>query len=186
VSFLNNYFVVQAYSLGDNPSSWIDIHSPIQVISGEPFKSQDYMAVTPSWAVYGAEEGGFDPDQSRFKKERRHGTAALKGWSSWEDMGLLLPKTDLCYFFVDARISEARILECWASKVVYFCLSFSWCSDDGANLRFLKTSEHRSCWRMSLLYGTAGGLACWCVGPIAVEPACMLVRESPSMQHSAA
>ena len=37
------------------------------------------MAVTPSWAVYGAEEGGFDPDQSRFKKERRHGTAAVKG-----------------------------------------------------------------------------------------------------------
>ena len=88
VSFLNNYFVTQAYILADNPSSWLDIHSPIQMISGKPFKSQDYMAVTPSWAVYGAEEGGFDPDQSRFKKERRHGTAAVKGWSSWGDMGI--------------------------------------------------------------------------------------------------
>jgi tRNA wybutosine-synthesizing protein 1 len=34
--------------------------------------------MTPSWAVYGAEEGGFDPEQSRFKKERRHRAAALK------------------------------------------------------------------------------------------------------------
>lgn len=52
--------------------------SPMQVTSGKPFRSQDYMALTPSWAVYGAEEGGFDPDQSRYKKERRHGAAALK------------------------------------------------------------------------------------------------------------
>jgi len=35
------------------------------------------MAITPSWAVYGAEEGGLDPDQSRYK-ERRHGAAAIK------------------------------------------------------------------------------------------------------------
>eukprot|EP01018_Ginkgo_biloba_P001341 Gb_10146 [translate_table: standard] len=43
------------------------------VASGEPFNSKDYMAPTPSWAVYGAAEGGFDPEQARFKKERRHG-----------------------------------------------------------------------------------------------------------------
>lgn len=30
------------------------------------------MAETPSWAVYGAEEGGFDPEQLRYKKERHH------------------------------------------------------------------------------------------------------------------
>lgn len=40
--------------------------------SRKPFGSVDYMAATPSWAVYGAEEGGFDPGQSRYKKERRH------------------------------------------------------------------------------------------------------------------
>ena len=33
------------------------------------------MAVTPSWSVYGATEGGFDPNETRVKKERRHGSA---------------------------------------------------------------------------------------------------------------
>jgi tRNA wybutosine-synthesizing protein 1 len=47
-------------------------------MSGKPFKSRDYMAMTPSWAVYGADEGGFDPDQARFKKERsQHSKANL-------------------------------------------------------------------------------------------------------------
>ncbi|KAK6938819.1 tRNA wybutosine-synthesis [Dillenia turbinata] len=44
----------------------------MQVASGKPFNSQDYMAATSSWAVYGAEEGGFDPDQARYRKERHH------------------------------------------------------------------------------------------------------------------
>lgn len=47
-------------------------HFELKVAAGEPFSSKDYMASTPSWAVYGAEEGGFDPEQSRFKKERHH------------------------------------------------------------------------------------------------------------------
>ncbi|CAL5383579.1 unnamed protein product [Camellia sinensis] len=42
------------------------------VASGKPFDSNDYMAASPSWAVYGAEEGGFDPGQSRYRKERHH------------------------------------------------------------------------------------------------------------------
>ena len=46
----------------------------MQVASGKPFDSKDYMAATPSWAVYGADEGGFDPDQSRYRKERHHKT----------------------------------------------------------------------------------------------------------------
>ena len=46
--------------------------------SGKPFKSEVFMAITPSWAVYGAEEGGLDPDQSHYKKESRHGAAAIK------------------------------------------------------------------------------------------------------------
>lgn len=43
-----------------------------QVASGSTFDSKDYMAATPSWAVYGAEEGGFDPAQLRYRKERHH------------------------------------------------------------------------------------------------------------------
>ena len=44
----------------------------MQVASEGTFDSRDYMAPTPSWAIYGAEEGGFDPEQSRYRKERHH------------------------------------------------------------------------------------------------------------------
>ncbi|RCV40654.1 hypothetical protein SETIT_9G072500v2 [Setaria italica] len=71
---------VDKFKINGKWHTWIDYDRFHELVtSGKPFKSQDYMALTPSWAVYGAEEGGFDPDQSRFKKERRHGTAALKG-----------------------------------------------------------------------------------------------------------
>nr|GME00170.1 S-adenosyl-L-methionine-dependent tRNA 4-demethylwyosine synthase [Ipomoea batatas] len=53
--------------------TWIDYEKFHDLVaSGKPFSSGDYMAPTPSWAVYGAEEGGFDPEQSRYKKERHH------------------------------------------------------------------------------------------------------------------
>ncbi|KAK6131200.1 hypothetical protein DH2020_035061 [Rehmannia glutinosa] len=56
--------------------TWIDYDKFHDLVSaGEPFTSKDYMAETPLWAVYGAEEGGFDPQQSRFRKERRHKSA---------------------------------------------------------------------------------------------------------------
>ncbi|KAK9269807.1 hypothetical protein L1049_025380 [Liquidambar formosana] len=53
--------------------TWIDYEKFHDLVaSGRPFNSEDYMAATPLWAVYGAEEGGFDPDQSRYRKERHH------------------------------------------------------------------------------------------------------------------
>ncbi|XWS21064.1 hypothetical protein CRYUN_Cryun30bG0023200 [Craigia yunnanensis] len=53
--------------------TWIDYEKFHDLVaSGRPFDSEDYMAFTPSWAVYGADEGGFDPDQSRYRKERHH------------------------------------------------------------------------------------------------------------------
>ncbi|KZV28868.1 S-adenosyl-L-methionine-dependent tRNA 4-demethylwyosine synthase [Dorcoceras hygrometricum] len=59
--------------------TWIDYDKFHDLVaSGKPFTSEDYMSPTPRWAVYGAEEGGFDPDQSRFKKERRHHKSAAK------------------------------------------------------------------------------------------------------------
>jgi len=42
------------------------------VASGQPFGSSDYTAPTPAWAVAGAAEAGFNPEQQRFKRERRH------------------------------------------------------------------------------------------------------------------
>ncbi|CAK9312652.1 unnamed protein product [Citrullus colocynthis] len=53
--------------------TWIDYEKFHDLVaSGKPFDSKDYMAPTPSWAVYGFDEGGFDPDQSRYRKERHH------------------------------------------------------------------------------------------------------------------
>ncbi|GAB2267342.1 S-adenosyl-L-methionine-dependent tRNA 4-demethylwyosine synthase [Dionaea muscipula] len=53
--------------------TWIDYEKFHDlVVSGGSFSSIDYMAATPSWAVYGANEGGFDPEQTRHKKERHH------------------------------------------------------------------------------------------------------------------
>ncbi|XP_020598780.1 S-adenosyl-L-methionine-dependent tRNA 4-demethylwyosine synthase [Phalaenopsis equestris] len=51
--------------------TWIDYERFHDLVSsGKAFRTEDYMALTPSWAVYGAEEGGFDPNQFRYKKER--------------------------------------------------------------------------------------------------------------------
>ncbi|XP_071733236.1 S-adenosyl-L-methionine-dependent tRNA 4-demethylwyosine synthase [Rutidosis leptorrhynchoides] len=56
--------------------TWIDYEKFHDLVaSGKSFGSNEYMAVTPSWAVYGANEGGFDPDQARYKKERNHKTS---------------------------------------------------------------------------------------------------------------
>ncbi|KAK3030561.1 hypothetical protein RJ639_039591 [Escallonia herrerae] len=56
--------------------TWIDYDKFHDLVaSGRPFDSKDYMAPSPSWSVYGAEEGGFDPAQSRYKKERHHKSA---------------------------------------------------------------------------------------------------------------
>jgi tRNA wybutosine-synthesizing protein 1 len=42
--------------------------------SGAPFTTTDYMRPTPEWAVFGHVDStsGFDPKQTRVRKERRH------------------------------------------------------------------------------------------------------------------
>ena len=53
--------------------TWID-YEKFQDLSasGKPFKSHEYMMPTPKWAVWGAEEGGFDPAETRVRKVRNH------------------------------------------------------------------------------------------------------------------
>ena len=51
--------------------TWIDyerFHGLIQryYSKGQSFSSLDYMAVTPCWAVFGAKEQGFDPQEKRW------------------------------------------------------------------------------------------------------------------------
>ncbi|XP_047982697.1 S-adenosyl-L-methionine-dependent tRNA 4-demethylwyosine synthase isoform X2 [Salvia hispanica] len=67
---------VDKFKVNGQWHTWIDYEKFHNlVLTGEPFTSNDYMAPTPSWAVYGAEEGGFDPKQSRYRKERHHKSA---------------------------------------------------------------------------------------------------------------
>lgn len=40
--------------------------------SGKKFTSLDYVCPTPDWAVFGHAAAGFDPKQTRVKKERKH------------------------------------------------------------------------------------------------------------------
>jgi len=49
--------------------TWIDyskFHSLIK--SGKEFTAQEYIAPTPGWAIVGANEHGFDPEETRFKR----------------------------------------------------------------------------------------------------------------------
>jgi len=51
--------------------TWIDypkFHSLIK--SGQDFTSLDYMAPTPEWAVVGAKERGFDPEEIGFRRTK--------------------------------------------------------------------------------------------------------------------
>lgn len=59
--------------------TWID-YDKFQdlVASGKEFDSTDYMLPTPSWAVFGAKEAGFDPQETRFRKIRRHRNSEAK------------------------------------------------------------------------------------------------------------
>ncbi|XP_027149565.1 S-adenosyl-L-methionine-dependent tRNA 4-demethylwyosine synthase [Coffea eugenioides] len=64
---------VEKFKVDGQWYTWIDYEKFHDLVaSGKSFTSNDYMAPTPSWAVYGAEEGGFDPEQTRYKKERHH------------------------------------------------------------------------------------------------------------------
>lgn len=56
--------------------TWIDyekFHEQSQkfMTTGETFNSSDYMAKTPSWAVMGAEERGFDPQETRHYRKKQ-------------------------------------------------------------------------------------------------------------------
>ena len=51
--------------------TWIDYDRFHELVSrfhvtGESFSSLDYMAETPAWAVFGAKEQGFDPQEKRW------------------------------------------------------------------------------------------------------------------------
>jgi len=52
--------------------TWIDYNKFNElVLTGNDFSSIDYMQPTPNWAVYGANEKGFDPEDNRFIRKKK-------------------------------------------------------------------------------------------------------------------
>lgn len=53
--------------------TWIDYDQFMKLQEeGNEFNSEDYLLQTPSWAVFGSPESGFDPKETKFKKQRNH------------------------------------------------------------------------------------------------------------------
>jgi len=52
-------------------NTWIDYPKFHQLInSGKDFNAFDYMEPTPSWAIKDSPERGFDPAETRFKRNK--------------------------------------------------------------------------------------------------------------------
>lgn len=56
--------------------TWIDYQKFHRLVkeykeSGKTFSATDYMAKTPNWAVFGADERGFDPNETRFFRKKQ-------------------------------------------------------------------------------------------------------------------
>ena len=59
------------YLIDGHWHTWIDYERFHHLVtSNKPFDALDYVARTPEWAVYGAQEHGFDPEETRFFKKR--------------------------------------------------------------------------------------------------------------------
>ena len=59
-------------------NTWIDYPKFHQLVreynasnGTKTFSSTDYMEPTPEWAVFGSNERGFDPDQTRFHRKSK-------------------------------------------------------------------------------------------------------------------
>lgn len=60
--------------------TWIDYDKFLELVkSGQPFSTQDYASPTPEWALVGSATRGFDPNEVRYRKERRGNAADQEG-----------------------------------------------------------------------------------------------------------
>ncbi|KAF9088636.1 S-adenosyl-L-methionine-dependent tRNA 4-demethylwyosine synthase [Mortierella sp. AD031] len=60
------------FKKGDTWYTHIDYDKFFELVeSGQKFTSLDYMAETPSWAYFGAPEGGFDPEETRYFRKTK-------------------------------------------------------------------------------------------------------------------
>lgn len=61
---------ISKFKKEDGWHTWINYDKFHELIkSGQPFVDTDYIEKTPSWATFGSEEKGFDPNETRFKRK---------------------------------------------------------------------------------------------------------------------
>lgn len=63
------------FRIGGKWHTWIDyarFHALLA--AGQPFDELDYVAPTPEWALFGSEERGFDPVETRVRRKGIHKT----------------------------------------------------------------------------------------------------------------
>lgn len=75
--------------------TWIDYPKFHQLVqnynqTGQTFSATDYMSETPSWAVFGSSERGFDPEQTRFHRNRNKNNKVTTASAAQNDGGLLI------------------------------------------------------------------------------------------------
>eukprot|EP00930_Biecheleria_cincta_P031513 TRINITY_DN2186_c0_g1_i2.p1 TRINITY_DN2186_c0_g1~~TRINITY_DN2186_c0_g1_i2.p1 ORF type:complete len:706 (+),score=153.25 TRINITY_DN2186_c0_g1_i2:71-2119(+) len=59
------------YKIDGKWHTWIDYDRFHELVArGEPFGAEDYLAPTPDWALYGSDEAGFDPKETRVYHNR--------------------------------------------------------------------------------------------------------------------
>lgn len=73
-----NVFIFSQFKVDGEWWTWIDYERFQQLVQQyeesngtKTFSSLDYMAKTPSWAVFGARERGFDPSDTRFQRKNK-------------------------------------------------------------------------------------------------------------------
>lgn len=62
--------------------------------TGEMFSAVDYAAETPEWAVYGADEGGFSPNEMRFRRKTKGNANNASDANDDDDNGIDEKKAD--------------------------------------------------------------------------------------------
>ncbi|KAJ4935857.1 hypothetical protein JOQ06_017384 [Pogonophryne albipinna] len=82
--FLSLFFVCFQFKVEGEWWTWIDYERFQELVQAQEesggqqgFSALDYMAKTPSWALFGATEQGFEPVDTRF--HRRNKTKDISG-----------------------------------------------------------------------------------------------------------
>ena len=59
------------FKINDKWHTWIDYEKFHDLVASNlPFTSLDYVLETPDWAVFGSNEQGFDPEETKFKRNK--------------------------------------------------------------------------------------------------------------------